>query len=204
MMEMLQTRLHNQRKTFRLGLALIAIPMLVVPLLLSGAGFPESTGMAPLPEEYNYVGVDVCKMCHRNPTKGNQFGQWEGSAHAKAFANLASEESKKIAQEKGAGDPQQAAECLSCHVTAYEAPAERKAGTYKLEDGVGCESCHGPGSAFKVITIMRDREKALTSGMIVADEKTCLKCHNEKSPTFEGFNFEEMWKKILHPDPSKG
>jgi hypothetical protein len=30
-----------------------------------------------------------------------------------------------------------------------------------------------------------------------------MKCHNEESPTFAGFNFDESWAKIAHPVPEK-
>lgn len=176
---------------------LLAIPLLVLPLLVvTGAGFPSGPS-----QDHSYVGVDGCKMCHRNPAKGNQFGQWEGTLHAKAFEVLATDKAKEIAQDKGVGDPQQADNCLECHVTGH---GGEKAATYKVEQGVGCESCHGPGSAFKAIPIMRDQAKAIENGLIVPDEQTCLKCHNDKSPTYEGFNFEEMWKLVQHPDPTKG
>jgi len=54
------------------------------------------------------VDAEKCKMCHSSATKGVQFTKWSDSAHAKSFATLASEESKKIAAIKGIADPQQA------------------------------------------------------------------------------------------------
>jgi hypothetical protein len=38
-------------------------------------------------------------------------------------------------------------------------------------------------------------------GLVIPDEKTCKTCHNEESPTFAGFEYEEMVKKIAHPIP---
>ena len=34
-------------------------------------------------------------------------------------------------------------------------------------------------------------------------EKACARCHNEESPTFKGFEFEERWAEIAHPVPEK-
>jgi hypothetical protein len=170
-----------------------------------GAGYADQPAdvleMTPGLNDYSYVGVDGCKMCHRSPAKGNQFGKWEEAAHSRAYTELASDKAKEIAAEKGVGDPQTAAACLKCHVTGHDAPADRKAKTYKAEDGVGCESCHGPGSAYKAMAVMRDHQKSVDAGMLVPDENTCKSCHNEESPTFKGFNFEEAFKAIAHPNP---
>jgi hypothetical protein len=75
---------------------------------------------------------------------------------------------------------------------------------------VGCESCHGPGSLYRKVTIMSkskyktdpegQRKLAIEAGLLIPDEATCTKCHNEKSPTFKGFNHEEYLAKIKHWD----
>lgn len=193
----------------QIGRIVFTVVVLVLPLVImmstSYAAGPEGE-LSVLPDylaqEYNYVGVDGCKMCHRSPAKGNQFGQWESTLHAKAYETLGSDYSKEVAAEAGvSGDPQQAEACLECHITAAGCPDARKERTYKMEDGVGCESCHGPGSAYKSITIMRDHEKAVANGLIVPSEETCVKCHNERSPTFKGFDYEEMLPLVLHPYP---
>jgi len=175
-----------------------AVAVLLLPLvLLLGAGRPEA---AP---DYNYVGVGGCRMCHQSPAKGNQFGKWGESSHSKAFTVLGEARSKEIASAKGIADPQKADACLKCHVTASALPAARKAATYKVEDGVGCESCHGPGSAYKAITIMRDTAQSKANGLIEISEKTCTDCHNPESPTYKPFNYAEAKAKIAHPDPTK-
>ena len=71
-----------------------------------------------------------------------------------------------------------------------------------MMDELSCETCHGPGSKYKSNTIMKDREKSIAAGLIIPDEKLCKTCHNEESPTFKGFNFEEYSKKIAHPNPA--
>ncbi len=194
----------------QIGRIVLTVVVLVLPLVLvmstSYAAGPDGE-LSPLPshlsqDQYNYVGVDGCKMCHRSPAKGNQFGQWESTLHAKAYETLASDYSKEVAQKAGvSGDPQQAADCLECHVTAAGLPDARKERTYKVEDGVGCEACHGPGSAYKSITIMRSHEQSVANGLNVPDEQTCVKCHNEKSPTFQGFDYQEALPLVSHPYP---
>ncbi len=170
----------------------------VAVFLLMGYAF---TGVAA---DHSYVGVGKCKMCHKSKAKGDQYGIWLKSAHSKAYETLASDESKAVAAKLGLeGDPQQLDECLSCHVTGHGVAAELLGKNYKVEDGVGCESCHGPGGDYWKSSVMKDREKAVAAGMIVPDEKTCVQCHNEKSPTFKEFDYEKMVAKIAHPYPDK-
>ncbi len=114
---------------------------------------------------------------------------------------LATPEALKIAKAKGIDDPQKSEKCAKCHTTAYGADAKLLTATFKGEDGVGCEACHGPGSNYKTLKIMKDRALAVQNGLIVPDEKTCVKCHNAESPTYKKFVFAEFYKKIAHPVP---
>lgn len=158
--------------------------------------------------QHQYVGVSKCKICHKSEKQGEQFGKWEASKHASAYKALLSDEAVKIAKEKGLEKaPSEAPECLKCHVAGYNVDASMKDDKFAMEDGVQCESCHGPGSDYRKKSIMQDREASIKNGMrpiAVEDgsaEKFCKTCHNEESPTFKGFNFEEMWSKIAHPVP---
>ena len=72
-----------------------------------------------------------------------------------------------------------------------------------MDEGVSCETCHGPGSMYKGASVMKNRELAMTKGMIIPDEALCKTCHNEESPTYKGFNYTEMLAKIAHPNPAK-
>jgi cytochrome c554/c'-like protein len=180
--------------------ALSAGLLLAVPLQLIGAE------EAPKPQ---YVGVARCGRCHRRESTGDQLGQWKNTGHARAYATLASEESKAIAQERGIQDPQQSDVCLKCHVTAHGVDAaliapipEGKKG-YSVEDGLACESCHGAGSLYASRKVMRNREAALAAGMAIPDEALCRTCHNPESPAYQEFMLAEMWKKVLHPNPKK-
>ena len=158
----------------------------------------------PAVAEHNYVGADSCKICHKKAEKGDQYGSWQKSRHAGAYEALASDKAKEIAAAKGIDNPQESGECLKCHVTDYGLDASRYEKKYAMEEGVSCESCHGPGSDYKNIKIMKDIEQAKANGLLIPTEETCKKCHNEASPTFKEFNFEERYAEIAHPKPSKG
>jgi hypothetical protein len=151
--------------------------------------------------EFKYVGVKKCRSCHKKENIGNQFGAWQESAHAKAFETLASDDAKKIAAEKGIADAQKAPECLKCHVTAYDTPAEQLAKKWDPTLGVQCEACHGPGSGYRKKKVMMDHDKAVAKGLMIPDAKTCEGCHNDESPTFESFDFEKAVEEIAHPVP---
>ena len=157
--------------------------------------------------KFKYTGANACKACHLTPKQGEAFKIWQGSAHAKAFATLGTPAAKEIAQKKGIADPQKDAGCLKCHDTAAGVAAAQLATTFKPGEGVGCEVCHGPGSAYKTMTVMKDLDagkiKGETVGFMKGDEKLCVTCHNSESPTFKGFNFAEYSKKIAHPTPKK-
>jgi hypothetical protein len=157
---------------------------------------------------FKYVGAKQCKMCHNSSKKGAQFKKWSGASHAQAYATLASAESKKIAKEKGIGDPQKSDACLKCHVTGHGQPASNFGPKFKVEDeGVGCEACHGPGSVYKKMKTMKDvhsgKIKGETVGLVEPNETMCKTCHNPESPTYKKFSFAEKWKLIDHSMPKK-
>jgi excinuclease UvrABC ATPase subunit len=150
-----------------------------------------------------YVGVKTCSPCHKSGAKGNQAGIWQKSKHAGAFKSLLSEKAVAIAKEKGLKKPaSESPECLDCHVGKID--AKLAAASFDPKDGVQCETCHGAGSTYKSMAIMKDKVKAIAAGLIeykdeAATEKLCKTCHNEKSPTFKEFKFKDMWAKIKHP-----
>jgi len=154
--------------------------------------------------DYELIGAPKCKGCHKTKT-GDQWKIWTESAHAGAFATLASDEARKIAADQGLGDPQQEGACLKCHATRAslgDAVAVNEKANYADSEGVGCESCHGPGSAYKPRKVMLDSEAARAAGLVMdASAEACSTCHNQESPTFKGFDFEKRWAEIAHPVP---
>jgi len=154
---------------------------------------------------HEIIGAPKCKACHRAKT-GDQWKIWTESAHAKAFETLASDEAGKIAADRGLGHPQQEDACRKCHATqASLGPGvvvNAKA-NYTDNEGIGCESCHGPGSDYKSRKVMVDPEAARAAGMMTnRTADACMTCHNEESPTFKGFDFEKRWAEITHPVPT--
>lgn len=155
---------------------------------------------------HEIIGAPKCKSCHKSKT-GDQWKIWTESAHARAYQTLATENAIKIAADKGLGNPQQEESCLKCHATkAFLGTGVVVSGkaNYTDSEGVGCEACHGPGSDYKPGKVMNDPEAARAAGMLSdRSADACVRCHNEESPTFKGFDFEARWSEISHQVPSE-
>ena len=184
--------------------------VLILVLVLTvvwGANFMVNPAASEEAKQRQLIGVNKCKVCHKGAKKGEQYEKWLAGPHSKAFETLASEPAKAIAKEKGIVDPQAAPECLKCHVSGHGVAAEFLGAKHKNEDGVGCESCHGAGGDYYKMKTM----KALTAGeiepgtvgLVAPDEKMCVSCHNEESPTYKKFVFADRVKEIAHPRPAK-
>jgi len=146
-----------------------------------------------------YVGVDWCAQCHDSKATGRQVEVWRQSPHGQAWKRLGSEQAIKVAAKYGIMDPQNALQCLRCHTTGAGESKSRFADNFKKENGVQCESCHGPGEKYAKITHMIDDAKASAAGLLDPGPKVCKQCHNDQSPTFAGFDYEAAVKKIRHP-----
>lgn len=138
-----------------------------------------------------YVGMEKCERCHANDGIGNQYAKWVMTPHSRSLRALKSDEGKAIAAKLGIGDPLNDKQCLKCHTTGG-GNSEKT-----LDEGVGCEACHGPASDYYELNnhaSLTDREgayrKALTLGMypiigidhIRYREKLCLRCHTPERP----------------------
>jgi len=148
--------------------------------------------------DHRYIGTLTCAACHKGPSMGYQFSKWRLSAHASAYAVLASDRAKKIAKGQGLKDtPQKSPACLKCHSTAYHQPAKGQIEIYAVYEGVGCEACHGAGSDYYPEAIMRDPRAAKAAGLNEVARQTCLGCHENAHD--EPFDYDEAVKKIAHP-----
>lgn len=171
------------------------------------------TALTPAAEEtveHAYEGSTSCRKCHIR-----QFRSWSSSVHGKAFDILKPGERADVKKAHNL-DPDKdyttEANCVKCHVTGFG-----KKGGYAMDADdkhkqnfihVGCESCHGPGSAYNELhdEIMKSKrkyqvEEMYAAGMTKIDINTCKQCHNEESPTFDAskpFDFEQAVKDGVH------
>ncbi len=163
----------------------------IIVVLLAGCLVAGSL----LAQSFTYVGSAKCQICHKTENQGQQFPIWQNSEHATSFQDLSSPEAQKLA-----ADAPTNAKCLACH-----SPLSGKALELKAE-GVTCEVCHGPGSEYKKLSIMKNKEEAVKNGLILyANEEAiktgCLKCHQNAHN--KAFDFTAYWGKIKHSIPKK-
>lgn len=176
----------------------VSIGILMFTALLMHAAFAQN----------KYVGVKTCSPCHRSDKQGKQFDVWQKSRHSQAYKTLTTAKANEIAKAKGITKPAaEAEECLSCHVISPGAGMADKG--FDIKEGVQCETCHGAGSAYKNLTVMKDKAKSVAAGMHefkdeAGIEAHCRTCHNEKSPSYKEFHFKEYWEKIKHSVPKAG
>lgn len=148
-------------------------------------------GQRPAPDARSYVGSQKCQSCH--PAAYNV---WLNSKHAQAWTTLVRAEKGELKDKTGVaryGWPvTKYPDCVACHVVAYG----EQSGFVNPEQtpdlaGVGCEQCHGPGSAHIVVPI---KDNILRGG-----RGACAQCHDfEQSPDFD---YEKRWKEIEHYTP---
>ncbi len=165
-------------------------------LLVLLAAMPARAGEAlptlPVDRDARFVGVETCgsSQCHASPEAWRNATVsmkerliWEAhDKHAKAFTALTSDAGRAMAKKLGIEDASQAPQCLSCHSTYV--PAAQRGPKFSLENGVGCESCHGPGGQFLSTHVQTTSQHAsnVAAGMYPTNQPAaraalCLSCH---------------------------
>jgi len=139
-------------------------------LNLKSAGQP-----VPLPEGgAGYAKISECGLCH---DAAKTF--WEGTAHARAWETL--ERAEKTFD----------VECVSCHVTGFQAPGGSALGHTAGFEDVQCEACHGPSAKHAEVG------GGESGTRLKVGEEVCVTCHNSlHSPSF---SYPEYIKKIIGP-----
>jgi 2',3'-cyclic-nucleotide 2'-phosphodiesterase (5'-nucleotidase family) len=130
------------------------------------------------PGTASYIGVDECSVCHSDAKD-----VWDKTAHANAYKTIADE------------FKQFNLDCVSCHVTGYDA-AGGSTVTHvdKLKD-VQCEVCHGPGS------LHAKKPKTVTMPTPKPNGDSCTTCHHP--PHVHEFDPKEKLPLILGPGHGK-
>jgi hypothetical protein len=182
----------------------------VVPSAVAGDEVvAASAAMTVLPGgsgDAAYVGTNKCKKCHIK-----EYKSWKDMKKAKTLDVLKPGEAAE-AKTKANLDPQkdytQDSSCLKCHTTGFGHPGgyvvpdpadEKAVKAAKKLAGVGCESCHGAGSAYLELheEIKKSKrtykaDEMYAAGMTKIDAAACATCHNEESPTYKPLDFEKQ------------
>lgn len=65
--------------------------------------------------------------------------------------------------------------CKVCHKLQFASWSE--GGHARRNPPLDCESCHGPGSEYKSLSTMKDRDKARAAGLVLPEAAFCQTCH---------------------------
>lgn len=138
-----------------------------------------------------HLGVKSCGSsgCHgqvassSSPVLLNEYVTWQKyDKHATAYKVLLEPRSQRIAANLGLKNAHEAKICLDCH--ADNIPENQRGPQFVMEDGVGCEACHGAGSApWMGLHIGGSaHEKNVENGLIPLEDPVvragiCLDCH---------------------------
>ena len=156
------------------------------------------------PTGRKFLGSAACQDCHETA-----YEKWLTTPHHEATHSISNPTERSDIPRHF--DP----ECLSCHVTGWNAQDYYPyvSGYTELEaskhlHGNGCENCHGPGSAH---VAAENGDDDLTDAQIESIRKSmvlplasaqerCLTCHDlDNDPNFhEEGAFEKYWKQIEH------
>ncbi len=119
-----------------------------------------------------FSGSAKCGSCHTSAA-----AVWRKSGHAHALTTLERVEHQR--------DP----ECVRCHVVGLEKTTGFRSRTLTPQlSNVGCESCHGAGSAHSAAPFKVRMSKV--------GRNSCISCHSlDNSPNFD---FVRYWPKVVH------
>jgi hypothetical protein len=155
-------------------------------------GLPGFLGAAE-GEAPKYIGPGSCAAtsCHGSvkPVAGSRILQNEYSTwiikdkHSKAYQALTGEIGERMARILKLGSKaEDAPKCLACH--ALYTTAAQRGRPFEIAEGVSCENCHGPSSAWLGPHAERQwtHEKSLALGMsdtrnVIHRTEKCLECH---------------------------
>jgi len=65
--------------------------------------------------------------------------------------------------------------CKLCHKVQFASWAETAHA--RREPPLDCEGCHGPGSEYKTVAVMKDPQKARAAGLVIPERSFCSQCH---------------------------
>lgn len=167
------------------------------------------------PGKFAAIGPARCLSCH-----APQEGWWYEDAHFKSVNPFFDRDPKNVAIARNYGltaDQMMkgGSRCMSCHGAVVTGRENRE-----VNDGVGCESCHGPGAAYLKPHQEGDKAQgAQRSGYIASLDlglndlrtaegraKACVSCHyiteakllTAGHPSGEGFDYSGGITKIEH------
>lgn len=156
MREVCKVNLEGQMK--RIIIIIVGIPIIII--LIASVIIYKAIA---IPANARYVSDKKCYLCHKQQAKSHI-----KSAHANSFKSLTDNNQDK--------NPK----CLPCHTTGYGKPG----GFVDVKStpdliGVGCQACHGPGSAHVENGLSKEQKKQNINLNMPDSCQSCHKIHQE-------------------------
>jgi len=130
-------------------ISILGISMILGLLFTAQAPVSAAPDMEPYQQEGSYAGSESCADCHENLHQ-----DWVTTRHAQAFSSpIFQRDWDELNLDQS---------CLECHTTGFDPLT----GEY-AEEGVTCESCHGPFQPGHPLTLMP----------LTPDAELCGACH---------------------------
>lgn len=146
--------------------------------------------LAMEPPKYTGPGACSSPSCHGgvqprsdSSVLQNEYSTWVvKDKHAQARSVLSTPVAARMGRILGLANAEAAPKCLACH--ALDVPADQRARTFDLADGVSCEACHGPASNWLGPHTTKNwtHAQSIEAGMydardLVHRSEKCLSCH---------------------------
>ena len=141
-----------------------------------------------------HLGVSSCagSTCHGMASRTKQHSAvvqdeyliWQSQdKHAHAYAALQGALGRRIAANLAIGPAEKSAQCLQCH--ADNVPLSLRGVQFRIEDGVGCEACHGGSQRWlgpHASGLIKHADLVADHGLYPTDQPAaravlCISCH---------------------------
>ena len=175
-----------------------SLPLIAFGLLFCGSA---SSAASPLPsnDKQLHLGVASCanSVCHgaviehiNSNIAHTEYTVWTRTdPHAGTYRDMFGEDYRAITRKLGLKEPHLEPTCLACH--ASNIPQQFQGPKFSMNDGIGCETCHGGAENYIATHTDKDatRAKNIANGLYPTDniiERTglCLSCHYGTSEQF--------------------
>ena len=189
-------------KTTRTNTTFGRLTILAIAGLLTTAIAIADTPL-PINDGQVHEGVASCanSVCHgaiiahtNSNIAHTEYTVWTRSdPHAQTYQDLSRPDYVAITQKLGLKAPHEEPVCLACHASNVPKPLQGK--KFAMEDGIGCETCHGGSERYLATHTdpAATRTSNIANGLYPTDDiikrtELCLSCHygnNEQFVTHE-------------------
>lgn len=161
-------------------------------VFIAAAASAEEMATFPVLDGQVHEGVASCASsnCHGSVKQyqnsrilHNEYITWDREdIHSEAYKKMFTKAFTDITDKLGMKAPHEEPVCLACH--ASDVPKKLRGTKFQMDDGIGCETCHGGSENWLAAHTDKDasHETNLANGMYPSDDivqrtRLCLSCH---------------------------